>query len=243
MLESNPNLRPKYIQSVESLPQAEKWRSVVIGEISVKLTRIQDPTISDYLIRDLNDSLNKLFNEKRAWEHHIKALGGNDYINFGKNMNVGVVANDGVQVKGYRYYGRARELSEVKKLLKSKAPKKEQPETNWEDRIDLSYYGLYDEAYNRRSGLEKEQVLINEVAERLGETGLSTSTETTENDPLLEYERKVGTQRLMEMKRKYTNVEPEEKIIDFELAAPTDDQVQKWMVETRKKELIAKLRI
>ena len=53
-------------KSVDSLPQAEKWRSTIIGEISVKLTKIQDPALNEYQIRDINDSLNKLFNEKRS---------------------------------------------------------------------------------------------------------------------------------------------------------------------------------
>ncbi|KAK6463350.1 Isy1-like splicing factor, partial [Scheffersomyces coipomensis] len=159
ILESNPNLRPKYVQSVTSLPQAEKWRSTVISEISVKLTRIQDVSINDYQIRDINDDLNSLFKEKRAWEYHIKSLGGNDYINFGKNMNqAGITDSSGLQVKGYRYFGRAKELPDVKQALeaqkkirndKTSARKAQDEEVKAMksrlDRIDLSYYGWYDE--------------------------------------------------------------------------------------------------
>ncbi|ODV78325.1 Isy1-like splicing factor, partial [Suhomyces tanzawaensis NRRL Y-17324] len=124
VLESNPNLRPKYVQSVDSLPQAEKWRSTIISEISTRLTWIQDPDATDAELRELNDTINKLFNEKRAWEYHIKSLGGNDYLNFGKNLSsTGLLTNvdlSGATSRGYRYFGRAKELPDVKKLLETK---------------------------------------------------------------------------------------------------------------------------
>lgn len=128
VLESNPLLRPKYVQKVESLPQAERWRQTVMTEISVKLTDISDPSLNLGEIRSLNDELNKLHREKRAWEHHIKSLGGNDYIKYSKSQ--------GIYVDGVRYYGRARELPEVlkKELLPEKTEKPYAP---------LDYYGSF----------------------------------------------------------------------------------------------------
>lgn len=118
VLESNPNLRPKYVQKEQSLPQAEKWRSVVMNELSVMFTKIQDPLLDDDDLRELNESINKLFREQRAWEYHIKSLGGPDYIKFGKDLQSTGLSDGGMSnIKGFRYYGRAKELSEVRQLL------------------------------------------------------------------------------------------------------------------------------
>lgn len=133
VLESDPSQRPKYVQSVESLPQAEKWRQTVVTEISVNLTKINDPTLPESEIRLLNDTLNRLHREKRAWEHHIKQLGGNDYISFGSQVQ-------GLNIKGTRYYGRARELAEVKQTREVKEHK-EKPS---EKPLGLEYYGVFD---------------------------------------------------------------------------------------------------
>ena len=56
--------RPKNIHSITQLSQAEGWRRSIIGEISKQLTEINDFEISDIKIRELNDQLNELFNEK-----------------------------------------------------------------------------------------------------------------------------------------------------------------------------------
>jgi len=66
-------------------------------------------SLSDYQIRDLNDDINRMMKEKYVWEVQLRNLGGPNYgISAGK-----VVDDDGREVpgqRGYRYYGRAREL-------------------------------------------------------------------------------------------------------------------------------------
>ncbi|KAF2751099.1 pre-mRNA-splicing factor isy1 [Sporormia fimetaria CBS 119925] len=108
--------RPKLITSVSTIPVAEKWRSQVLKEISRKVTKIQDPALSDYQIRDLNDEINKLMREKHMWEFQIRSLGGPNYMRGGR-----VLDEEGKEVpgggKGYRYFGRARELPGVKELF------------------------------------------------------------------------------------------------------------------------------
>lgn len=130
VLESNPSLRPKYVQKVQSIPQAEKWRQTVLNEISIKLTDINDPSLPLDEIRILNDTINKLEREKRAWEHHIKKLGGNDHIRYGSKSK-------GIIVNGVRYHGRARELPEAtKREVTEKAEVEPQ-------HIPLDYYGSF----------------------------------------------------------------------------------------------------
>lgn len=114
--------RPKSITSVTSIPVAEKWRGQVLKDISRKVSKIQESSLSDYQLRDLNDEINKLMREKWVWERQIRSLGGPNYMRGG-----GVVVDDlGREVpgaggggRGYRYFGRAKELPGVKELFEA----------------------------------------------------------------------------------------------------------------------------
>jgi pre-mRNA-splicing factor ISY1 len=117
----------------------------VLKEISRKVSKIQDPALSDYQIRDINDELNKLFKEKWQWEMRIRELGGPNYMRGGGKMvdDEGRVIEGGG--KGYRYFGRARELPGVKELFEAatQKPEKEVKETRYDlrARVDAGYYG------------------------------------------------------------------------------------------------------
>lgn len=194
VLESNPNLRPKYVQSEKSLPQAEKWRLSILTEISVKLTKINDPTVAEYELRELNDALNKLHREKRAWEYHIRDLGGSDHISYG-------LSAQGINVKGIRYYGRARELLEVKQMVHAKEDKKEEKKS-----LPMNYYGVYDHQFW---------------------TPIDTSPELVMEE---------------------INGALQEKIFPVlvpkkQEQLPTNEDVRKWMIDRKKKELLAKLQL
>lgn len=143
-------------------------------EVSRKITRIQDESLSDFQIRDLNDEINKLMKEKWSWERRIRELGGPNYMRAG----AGTVFDDqGREVqgagggKGYRYYGRAKELPGVKEMFERAAKRRarenekdEVPRDTIDRRnLDANYfgYGLDEEdgnllKYERRK--EKEAV-------------------------------------------------------------------------------------
>jgi len=113
--------RPKAVTSVDSVPTCERWRGQVLKEVSRKVSRIQEPSLSDYQIRDLNDEINKLMREKWAWEMQIRNLGGPNYMR-GSGR---VYDDEGREIpgggKGYRYFGRARELPGVKEMFEAAA--------------------------------------------------------------------------------------------------------------------------
>ncbi|KAL1971006.1 hypothetical protein VTN77DRAFT_2840 [Rasamsonia byssochlamydoides] len=145
--------RPKAITSVDSIPTCEKWRGQVLKEISRKVSRIQDPSLSDYQIRDLNDEINKLMREKWMWEMQIRNLGGPNYMRGGGR----VYDDEGREIpgggKGYRYFGRARELPGVKEMFEAAARKARRPAEEDEDggggragdmarkHVDAAYFG------------------------------------------------------------------------------------------------------
>ncbi|KAL8648978.1 MAG: hypothetical protein Q9210_004677 [Variospora velana] len=134
--------RPRAITSVTSIPACEKWRGQVLKEISRKVSKIQETSLSDFQVRDLNDEINKLMREKHMWEVQIRGMGGPNYMRGGK-----VYDEEGKEIpgggKGYRYFGRARELPGVKELFEVKKPKEKGLEGRQDLRmkVDAGYYG------------------------------------------------------------------------------------------------------
>ncbi|CCF34029.1 pre-mRNA-splicing factor ISY1 [Colletotrichum higginsianum] len=138
--------RPRVITEVDSIPSCEKWRGQVLKEISRKVSKIQDTALSDYQIRDLNDEINKLMREKYMWEVQIRNLGGPNYMRGGGK----IYDEQGREIpgggKGYRYFGRARDLPGVKELFdaaRAKATNEKPLETRDDLRkqVDAAYYG------------------------------------------------------------------------------------------------------
>ncbi|KZT26105.1 Isy1-like splicing factor [Neolentinus lepideus HHB14362 ss-1] len=141
--------RPRMASSCKSLRECERWRGEILREISRKVSKIQDSGLTDYEVRDLNDEINKLMREKRHWENQIVALGGANY-----RRNVPMMDDDGREVpgtKGYKYFGRAKDLPGVRELFQSK--KLEEDEENQIQSFykrftnqGPAYYGDLDEA-------------------------------------------------------------------------------------------------
>lgn len=71
--------RPALPSQCDKASKAEKWRRQVIREISEKVAIIQNASLGEHRIRDLNDEINKLLREKKAWEKRILELGGTDF--------------------------------------------------------------------------------------------------------------------------------------------------------------------
>ncbi|KAJ1675009.1 NineTeen Complex (NTC) component, partial [Spiromyces aspiralis] len=108
--------RPYLASEVKSLEEAERWRRDVIKDISRGVSRIHDGSLTDTQIRDLNDEINKHLREKAHWEAQIKKLGGPDYRRIGPKM----LDREGKELpgnRGYRYFGRAKDLPEVRELF------------------------------------------------------------------------------------------------------------------------------
>ncbi|CAN3365598.1 pre-mRNA-splicing factor Isy1p [Diutina catenulata] len=222
-VESNPQYRPRSAQSVNHLPQAEKWYQTVLTEISTTLTRLMDPATTDANLRVLNDRMNQLFKDKRTWEFQIRKLGGHDYITYG---NRGVDQST-PQVDGYRYFGRAQELPDVKPMLQKKAVGRDDKRVS---RISGSYYGR-DDAPSAITPTEIAE--INKVLVEHGEcTPVNHETLTTHMPRLTEYE--------TERSRDFAKSEGVSDLPRLE-SLPSQATVTKYLVERRKEELIKRL--
>lgn len=170
IIDTGRSRRPKRITEVETVPVCEKWRGQVLKEISRKVSRIHETSLSDYQIRDLNDEINKLMKEKHVWEVQIRNLGGPNYMRGGGK----VYDEQGKEIpgggKGYRYFGRAKELPGVQELFEAAKTKEEKPLEKSRDLrriVDAAYYGYAPDE-------EDEQLLAYEAEkERLATLNLA----------------------------------------------------------------------
>jgi len=144
--------RPALATDVDSLTDCERWRMQIIREIGKRVVEIQNESLGEQRIRDLNDDINRLFREKAHWERRIIELGGPNYRKFERiadeEMFEGQDAIPGVSdQKGhaYKYFGAAKNLPGVKELYARKErDAKRQKRFNLRG-IDAAYFGYNDE--------------------------------------------------------------------------------------------------
>ena len=218
--------RPKAPSTVSTIPMCEKWRGQILKEVSRKVLKIQDESLSDFQIRDLNDEINKLMKEKWGWERRIRELGGPNYMRGG-----GTVFDDqGREVpgggKGYRYFGRARELPGVKEMFERAAKKRvhgdgedEKPRSGQDisrRNLDANYFGY---GLDEEDGtlLRYERTKEKEATERVGKLG-DSDDEDQDWEPL-----------------------PGDSGDGVRWRLPTLDEVQEELVERRRRTLLDKI--
>lgn len=218
-MKRNPNdATPLTPATCDRLPIAEQGRKEVLREISKKITRIQDRTLDEPQIRQLNDDLNKLVKEKYAWDARIHELGGIDRKSVQMQDRLGIEAPN---VHGYLYFGRAKELPGVQEALQ---PHREEQtglakkRQELLQRIDQAYYG-YDE--------DDPELL---AAERAAEEALSAF-----NEPLADW--LTGLPTLLPPGLSLSASEPPE----LGVAVPSQEAVQAYLLDRRKAALLHKL--
>ncbi|KAK4161478.1 Isy1-like splicing factor [Cladorrhinum sp. PSN259] len=216
--------RPRAITEQDSIPNCEKWRGQVLKEISRKVSRIQESSLSDFQIRDLNDEINKLMREKHMWEVQIRNLGGPNYMRVAGAGKVYDEAGREIQGggKGYRYFGRAKELPGVKELFeaaaKARQEENEKPldeRTDLRKQVDAAYYGYAPDEEDELL-LEYEKVKEMEASDALSKAGPAERPPGWEPLP-----GDTGDGRIWEL--------------------PTLDEVQQELIERRRRELLDQL--
>ena len=66
----------RFASDCRYLPDAERRRRMLLNDITQKIEEIQNATLGEHRIRELNDEINKLLKEKVQWERQIVKLGG-----------------------------------------------------------------------------------------------------------------------------------------------------------------------
>eukprot|EP00761_Pharyngomonas_kirbyi_P001824 gb/GECH01001828.1/.p1 GENE.gb/GECH01001828.1/~~gb/GECH01001828.1/.p1 ORF type:complete len:257 (+),score=77.26 gb/GECH01001828.1/:1-771(+) len=234
-VELKPEKRPRVTGTVESIPECERWRRQVMKEIGDKVSVIQNASLGEHRIRELNDEINKLLREKRAWEYRIVELNGPDY----SKSKTRLFAEDGVTVaggKGYKYFGAAKELPGVKELLvKPEAKKPKRTRYDMYKNIRPDYYGFRDDDDGVLQHLESraEKRAINESIEewrewkekKSGHKGIDAGAVKAGEDPMAQD----------------LGITEEEVEGYMHVPVPTQEDIEQFMLEERKKKLISQI--
>jgi len=128
--------RPFNIYEANTIADCDKWRSQVLREIGRKVTEIQNSSLSEQKLKQLNDEINKLIREKSHWEKRISDLGGPNYGNVEKE---------------YKYFGEAKNLPGAKDHEKQQkdreleVERKAKKQLDRLKRIDADYFGFKDD--------------------------------------------------------------------------------------------------
>ncbi|EQC31710.1 hypothetical protein SDRG_10503 [Saprolegnia diclina VS20] len=162
--------RPFDTKECTSLADAERYRRQVIRIISRKVSEIQNASLGEHVIRDLNDLINKRIGEKHMWEKRIVELGGSRYAS-GK-FEDGYEA-DGVTLqsgKGYKYFGAAKNLPGVRELFEKKEPpKQKRSRKDMYLGIEPDYYGQLDVADDADLVAEEAMMEARRIQEAIAE--------------------------------------------------------------------------
>ena len=168
-----PRRRPRMAGECKDLNECDKWRSQILREIGGKVMEIQNSSLEEARIRELDDEINKIMRVKHAWEKQILKLGGPNYIKAAAktsdrgeppqphpfpNCFATAAADDSLyffflssRTAGgaeYKYFGAARNLPGVKELFNKPKMGAKKPRRTKQDllrAIDADYFGYRDE--------------------------------------------------------------------------------------------------
>ena len=112
-----------------NLHVALSTRRDLVHEISKHMDQIQNASLGEHRLRELNDEINNLLRIKWHWEKQIRELGGPSQFGDGGNSAGSGggpgESNDGfVDLRTYKYFGAARNLPQVRELLSKPAARK-----------------------------------------------------------------------------------------------------------------------
>jgi len=151
--------RPFIASEVTDVHECEKWRNQVVGQIAKQVAIIQNGSLGEHKIRDLNDYINKLIREKKHWERQIRFLGGPDFMSSSSGPKI--VDNDGKRAlgtDGYFYFGAAKELPGVRELFeKNVLSEAAKNRVDLYKMVDADYYGYRDDDDGLLEKLEAKQ--------------------------------------------------------------------------------------
>ena len=222
------NKRPVIASQCEHLADAERFRNQIVREIAAGISKIQNPALGEHSIRDLNDSINKLMREKYHWNKRIRELGGLDFNAIEKQRRIeerglGGAGNDVLVADGYTYFGAAKDLPGVRELFE-KRQQKEQARKRGDivKNIRPEYYGWRD---------EEDGVLL-ELE------GAAAAASTASEGGQRHHKRR----KVMATEARDAGVEDLSGggAVDYLEDIPTQDEIDKVLLEEKKRALLAK---
>jgi pre-mRNA-splicing factor ISY1 len=235
--------RPGMSTECNNLQECERWRGQIIKEITKKVADIQNASLGEYKIREINDEINKLFREKGHWEDRIRELGGPDH----KKLAPKVIDSQGYELPGaggYKYWGAARDLPGVRELFAKEAPNP--PKKSRADlykNINFEYYGFKDEDDGMLLIYEKEaeKKLIDDYNQEIKESllvDISKKKKKLEDEKTLIMDGVVyreDDEEYIKFRKIHTNEEP---LYNAFATKPSEEEIEKILLEKKKNMLI-----
>lgn len=224
LIESGVKRHPKDLKSLNpatctSIPIAEQNRRDNLKEIHRKIGRIQDKELELVVVRTLNDEINEAIEKIRIWDERIRELGGLTKRSQRRieEFEAAAVGSDEqtelLQFEGKLFFGRARELPEVQDFLKHRQEiDRESLELTKMRKQRNEMYAQVDHIYYGLINEEQEKLLKAEEDEIFVEVSQLEELEALNEVDLLAL-------------REGLNI-------------PTQEQVQEYLVERRKAELL-----
>ncbi|KAL6269512.1 hypothetical protein ACE6H2_026423 [Prunus campanulata] len=251
--------RPYLASECRDLAEASKWCQQIMVEIGRKVAEIQNEGLGEHRLRDLNDEINKLIREKVHWERQIVELGGPNYAKHAPKMtdldgNIIDVPNPSGRGPGYRYFGAAKKLPGVRELFE-KPPELRKRRTRYDiyKRIGASYYGYRDDEDGVLEKVEapaeekvraeavvewKRMEEIRKEARRAVKSGEVVSLAKAMEVLFEEEEEVVEEERQRERELQERSEREKEFVVHVPL--PDDKEIEKMVLEKKKKELLSK---
>jgi len=238
--------RPNLSTECNNLQECERWRNQIIKEITKKVADIQNASLGEYKLRELNDEINKLFREKGHWEDRIKELGGPDY----KKLAPKTLDSQGYEIPGsggYKYWGAAKDLPGVRELFAKEipnAPRKSR--TDLYKNVNFVYYGFKDDEDGNLEKLEQqaEEVLMKEYFQDIEEMDYEVAKKKQKLD--LDYNESISNKIQTARQELFNEDEylkfkslfsPDDRF-DNVTSAPKEEDMEKMILEKKKKHLI-----
>jgi len=235
--------RPGMSTECNNLQECERWRGQIIKEITKKVADIQNASLGEYKIREINDEINKLFREKGHWEDRIRELGGPDH----KKLAPKVIDSQGYELPGaggYKYWGAARDLPGVRELFAKEAPNP--PKKSRADlykNINFEYYGFKDEDDGMLLIYEKEaeKKLIDDYNQEIKESllvDISKKKKKLEDEKTLIMDGVVyreDDEEYIKFRKIHTKDEP---LYNASATKPSEEEIEKILLEKKKNMLI-----
>ncbi|XP_053991233.1 pre-mRNA-splicing factor ISY1 homolog [Hylaeus volcanicus] len=152
--------RPRRTEDSDNIKECEYWRHQIIREITQKISEIQNAALGETRLRDLNDNINNLLNEKQRWETRIKDLGGPDYSVTSARLSDALGEElVSTSTSGYKYFGAAKNLPGVREFFEKDSSSTTERRTRAQiyRNITPDYYGWRDEEDSELLALEKKR--------------------------------------------------------------------------------------
>jgi len=231
--------RPHLAEECDNLTEANKWRGQIIREIKRGVAEIQNASLGEHKIRDLNDKINRLFREKQHWERRIRDLGGANYMSSGKKLTT----DDEVLMghNGIRYFGAARYLPGVKEFLQVQAKEKEGEKKRVSrgelyNRINPDYFGFGDDDDGLLVPLEsiaEDRLRTNRIKRWRQKHGVASPEKKTEDG------KEVKSADMPNIANTTRNVKAKKSWKSY-VNIPTEEEIEQILVEKRKSMLLEK---